>query len=183
MLQIIFQGTQYSVVCSGICFKSNPDNTGNKPPPSNPNPLPHARNHTLFFFLSGDIYLFLPCLLPAHSSQSLSPDISSHSLSSFTPRLLSNFPALGPIHLPLCVPASLDHDIAHSLPLSTSILSSPHTTSILSPLLSTPLFIHSFIHTESRANIGNKQQEMQICARRGASLHFTLQCDPYSQHM
>lgn len=116
---------------------------GEKQTPStstNPNPLPHARNHTLFFFLSGDIYLFLPCLLPAHSSQSLSPDISSHSLSSFTPRLLSNFPALSPIHLPLCVPASLDHDIAHSLPLSTSILSSPYTTSIL-PLLP-PL--HSF---------------------------------------
>lgn len=97
-----------------------------------------------FFFLSGDIYLFLPCLLPAHSSQSLSPDISSHSLSSFTPRPLSNFPALGPIHLPICVPASLDHDIAHSVSLLIFILPSPYTTSTTSPPLS---FIHSFVYS------------------------------------
>lgn len=69
------------------------------------------------FFLSRDILSILPCLLPAHSSQSLSPVILSHSLSSFTPRLLSNFLALSPIHLPLGVPASLHHNIDHSLAL------------------------------------------------------------------
>lgn len=115
-----------------------------------PNIYPNARNHTLFFFLSGDIYLFLPCLLPAHSSQSLSPDISSHSLSSFTPRPLSNFPALSPIHLPICVPASLDPDNAHFLSLLFSLyLSSHHLAKLrLPPLLYhslTHLFIHAYI--------------------------------------
>lgn len=77
------------------------------------------QSHTFLFPLRR--YLFLPCLLPAHSSQSLSPDISSHSLSSFTPRPLSNFPALSPIHLPICVPASLDPDNAHFLSLLFSL--------------------------------------------------------------
>lgn len=106
------------------------------------NIYPNARNHTLFFFLSGDIYLFLPCLLPAHSSQSLSPDISSHSLSSFTPRPLSNFPALSPIHLPICVPASLDPDNAHFLSLSYSL-------SIYPPIISQNFGYHlsSIIHS------------------------------------
>lgn len=114
-------------------------------PPLQPAPLYPMCTITHFFsFLSGDIYLFLPCLLPAHSSQSLSPDISSCSLSSFTPRLLSNFPALSPIHLPLRVPASLDHDIVHSLPLSTSILSQNLTQLPPPPLLYLLSFFHSF---------------------------------------
>lgn len=141
-------------------------------------PPPHVR-HLNFSFSSLEIYLFLPCLLPAHSSQSVSPDISSHSLSSFTPRLLSNFPALAPIHLPLCVPASLDHNIAHSLPLSTSILSAPCTTFSLPPR---PSFIHSSTLKDEEIS-ENEQRAMQICAQWGARLHFTLQLNLYTPHM
>lgn len=100
-------------------------------PPPPPPPPSRVRHHALFLPSSLEISIYFCLVYYLHIAHNLCLLISGAILRLHSPaRLLSNFPALGPIHLPLSVPASLDHNIAHSprIPHATSILSSPHTT-------------------------------------------------------